>query len=269
MSDAPRNLPGVVRVDDSHVAIVTGGASGLGAAVAGMLIDRGARVAIVDRNEVAARSVSDDLGCVSIAADVSDSDSSEHAFEQIHDRLGIPTVLVCCAGIQRGRRVVRNGGPVELEWFRESVEVNLIGAFNWVRLAASAMARNAPIDPDGSRGVIITTSSITAYDGVDGGVAYAAAKAGVAGMTLPLAREFAPLGIRVMSIAPGVFDTPMIATMPDTFAVALTDTIPHPPRMGAPAEFAALVGHIIDNPMLNGEVIRLDAGLRMTPGRLR
>ncbi len=269
MSDFPRNSPEVARVESSDVAIVTGGASGLGAAVAHLLVNRGARVAIVDRNEVAARSVSDELGCVSIAADVSDSDSSERAFDQILDRLGTPTVLVCCAGIQRGRRIVRDDGPVELAWFRESVEVNLIGAFNWVRMAASAMARNDPSDADGSRGVIITTASITAYDGVDGGVAYAAAKAGVAGMTLPLARELAHLGIRVMSIAPGVFDTPMIATMPDAFATALTNSIPHPPRVGAPAEFAALVGHIIDNPMLNGEVIRLDAGLRMTPGRLR
>jgi len=269
VSDAPELSLASGTVSGSSSAIVTGGASGLGAGVARLLVDRGLGVAVVDRNEVAARAVADELGCLSVGADVSDESGSDRAFAQIIDRLGNPAVLVCCAGVQRGRRVVRNDGPVDLSWFRESVEINLVGTFNWVRMAANAMSHNHPSNHDGSRGVIIMTSSITAFDGVDGGVAYAAAKAGVAGMTLPLARELAPLGVRVMSIAPGVFDTPMAATMPDEFAQALTASIPHPPRLGSPDEFALLVGHIIDNPLLNGEVIRLDGGLRMTPGRLR
>jgi len=254
------------------VAVVTGGASGLGRATVERLADLGARVAIVDLDRAGCDTAAAEMGdraVISVPADVTSAEGSVVAMERVVDLFGPPRILVCCAGIQEGRRVVRTRGPVDLDWFRRSVEVNLVGAFNWIRLVASGAATLEPIDEDGSRGVIVTASSITAWDGIEGGVAYAAAKAGVAGMTLPLARELAPVGIRVMSIAPGPFDTPMVSTMPADYAAVLRATIPHPPRLGRPDEFASLVGHIVENDMLNGEVIRLDGGLRMSPGSLR
>lgn len=236
-------------------AVVTGGASGLGAATVERLTITGATAVAVDLR----------TGC-----DVTDDVASEAEMAAIVERHGPPRVLVTCAGVQEGRRVVRrDGSAVDLGWFRRSVEVNLVGAFNWVRLAAAQMAVLDPLDADGTRGVIVLTSSITAEDGVDGGVAYAAAKAGVAGMALPLARELAPYGIRAVAIEPGVFDTPMAATMPADYAESLLATVPHPPRLGGAGEFADLVLHVIANDMLNGCTIRLDGGLRMQPGRLR
>lgn len=247
-------------------AVVTGGASGLGAATARRLAADGARVLLVDRDGDGAQRLAEELGGVAVVGDVADEAIADSARDVI-DGLGPVRALVCCAGLQRGARVVGRHGSVDLSWFRQSVEVNLVGTFNWIRVVADRMAGDQPGHADGGRGVIVTTSSITAWDGVDGGVAYAAAKAGVAGMTLPLARELAPLGIRVVSIAPGTFDTPMIGTMPETYAEELRARVPFPSRFGRPEEFADLVAAVIGNPYLNGEVIRLDGGLRMPPSR--
>jgi len=249
-------------------AVVTGAASGLGAATARRLAGLGARVLVVDRDADRARALAEEIGGVSLVADVADAAAAEGA-RGLLDELAPVRALVCCAGLQSGARVVGRNGSVDLEWFRRSVEVNLVGTFNWVRIVAERMATNEPDARDGERGVIITTSSIAAWDGVDGGVAYAAAKAGVAGMTLPLARDLAPLGIRVVSIAPGTFDTPMIGSMPEVYADELRAHVPFPQRFGRPEEFAELVATVIDSPYLNGEVIRLDGGLRMPPSRPR
>jgi NAD(P)-dependent dehydrogenase (short-subunit alcohol dehydrogenase family) len=222
-------------------------------------------VLLVDRDLPGATALAKEVGGVALVADVTDGEAAEGAGDLL-DGIGPIRALVCCAGLQRGARVIGRGGCVDLGWFRQSVEVNLVGTFNWVRVAAERMAAAEP-DRDGGRGVIVTTSSITAWDGVDGGVAYAAAKAGVAGMTLPLARDLAPWGIRVVSIAPGTFATPMIDTMPGAYADRLRGQIPFPPRFGRPEEFAELVATILRTPYLNGEVIRLDGGLRMPPSR--
>lgn len=247
--------------------VVTGAGSGLGRAVANRLATAGAAVGVVDLSIDAATETATGCGGDSrpVAIDVADAAGSEAAFAALVDGLAPLRVLVCCAGIQQGARVVRRDGPVSLDWFRRTIEVNLTGTFNWVRLFASHVAALDPVDRDGQRGVIVMTSSITATDGVDGGVAYAAAKAGVAGMTLPLARELAPIGVRVVSVAPGTFATPMIATMPVDYSAALAAQVPHPRRFGDPDEFAALVSSIVANDYLNGEVIRLDGGLRMPP----
>jgi len=249
-------------VSDRWGAVVTGGASGLGAATARRLAAAGATVVIVDRDGDGARRLAAELGGVAIEADVTDEAAADAA-AGVLDGVAPVRALVCCAGLQRGARVVGRSGSVDLGWFRQAVEVNLVGTFNWVRVVAAHMVGSEPDSEHGGRGVIVTTSSITAFDGVDGGVAYAAAKAGVAGMTLPLARELAPHGIRVVSIAPGTFDTPMIATMPESYADELRARVPFPARFGRPEEFADLVATVVDNPYLNGEVIRIDGGLRM------
>ena len=246
--------------------MVTGGASGLGAAVARRLASDGAEVAVVDRDGEGATEIAASIGGTAFVVDVADETSSERAMREIVARFPPIRVLVCCAGIQHGARVLRKDGPVGLDWFRSSVEVNLVGTFNWIRLVAWEMSRAEPSSPDAERGVIVTTSSIVAFDGVEGGVAYAAAKAGVAGMTLALARDLARHEIRVASIAPGTFDTPMIATMSGEYADQLRDSVVHPRRFGSPDEFGGLVAAVIANRYLNGEVIRLDGGLRMSPG---
>lgn len=228
-------------------AIVTGGASGLGAATVHRLEAAGARVTIADRRGEPAVDVADAAGIEALVTSVEDL-----------------RVLVCCAGIGGSAKVVRRSGPHSLEDFERTVRVNLTGTFNCVRLAAWAMSQLDPL-PSGERGVIVMTSSIAAYDGVNGGAAYSASKAGVAGMTLPLARDLGPLGIRVMCIAPGSFDTPLVSGMAPEFSDQLARETPFPARFGQPDEFAALVEHIVANPMLNGEVIRLDGGLRMRP----
>ncbi|MBK9180033.1 MAG: SDR family NAD(P)-dependent oxidoreductase [Acidimicrobiales bacterium] len=232
---------------DGVDALVTGGSSGLGAATAQRLASAGSRVTTIDlRGEP--------------PVDVCDPD----AVAAVVDRLGELRVLVCCAGVPAaGHRTVRRQGPHDLDVFERIVRVNLIGTFNCVRLAAWAMSRLEPVDDAGERGVIVTTSSIAAFDGVTGGAAYSAAKAGVAGMTLPVARDLAPLGIRVVSIAPGSFATPMVASMPPAYADQLAAETPFPHRFGQPGEFAALAQHVVENTMLNGTVIRLDGALRM------
>jgi NAD(P)-dependent dehydrogenase (short-subunit alcohol dehydrogenase family) len=246
-------------------AVVTGGASGLGAATAAHLTNAGARVRILDHNADAARQHAAAIGASWCAVDVADGEGVEAALSDLTNL----RVLVCCAGIGAGKAVVRRNGPHDLESFERVVRVNLTGTFNCIRLAAWAMSRLEPVDDGAERGVIVTTASIAAFDGVDGGAAYSASKAGVAGMTLPLARDLGRFGIRIVSIAPGSFATPMTESMPADFDEQMRSTTPFPPRFGEPPEYAALVEHIVSNRMLNGEVIRLDGALRMTPSRLR
>jgi NAD(P)-dependent dehydrogenase (short-subunit alcohol dehydrogenase family) len=242
----------------------TGGASGLGAATAAQLRKAGARVTILDQDENRARAHAKAIDATWCALDVADGPAVKAALADLNNL----RVLVCCAGVGGGMAVVRRNGPHDLEMFERVVRVNLTGTFNCLRLAAWKMSQLEPTD-DGERGVIVTTASIAGYDGVDGGAAYSASKAGVAGMTLPLARDLGRFGVRVMSIAPGTFTTPMTAGMPPDFDNQMRDTTPFPHRFGEPTEYAALVEHIVSNRMLNGEVIRLDGGLRMTPSRLR
>ncbi len=252
-----------------QVAVVTGGASGLGAATARELASAGASVAVLDMNRDLGPDVAKEIGGLFVACDVGSSDSAIVAMERVIAELGVPRALVCCAGIGSGKRVIGRRQPHDLELFERVVRVNLTGTFNLCRLVAWELRDAEPLGDDGERGVMITTSSIAAFDGVDGGVAYSASKGGVVGMTLPMARDLAPHGVRVMSIAPGSFDTPMVEGMPADFGDAMAAATPFPPRFGNPAEYGRLARHIIENPMLNGEVIRLDGGLRMAPSRLR
>ena len=246
-------------------AVVTGGASGLGEASARHLAAGGARVCVIDTDADRAAAVASSIAGSWIAADVASGDEMTAAFASI-DNL---RVLVCCAGVGAGKSVLRRSGPHDLETFERVVRVNLTGTFNCIRLAAARMATLDPVGTDGERGVMITTASIAAFEGIDGGVAYSASKAGVAGMTLPLARDLGRHGIRVVSIAPGSFATPMTANMPNGIDETLVGQTPFPQRFGQPDEFAALVGHLVSNTMFNGEVIRLDGALRMVPSRLR
>ena len=244
--------------------LVTGGASGLGAATVRGLAAAGANVAILDLHEKAGAGLAGEIGSRAIfaAADVTSEAQLAGAIAAAQEAFGPVRGAVNCAGIAIGERVLGKGGPHRLETFRRVVEINLIGTFNVLRLAAQAIAECQP-DAEGERGVIINTASIAATDGQTGQAAYAASKAGVAGLTLPAARELARLGIRVVTIAPGIFETPMMAGMSDEVQASLAAQVPFPPRLGRPAEYAALVEHIIGNMMLNGEVIRLDGALRM------
>ncbi|MEE7476606.1 SDR family NAD(P)-dependent oxidoreductase [Methylobacterium hispanicum] len=246
-----------------RVFLVTGGASGLGRAVAEHLVAAGGSVVIADIAETGAETASA-LGCRFVRTDVADEAAGRAAVATALEVYGGLDGLVTCAGIVAGARVLGRNGPHDLDAFARTVRVNLVGTFNMVRLAAEAMAARDP-DPDGSRGVVVTTSSIAAFDGQVGQAAYAASKGGVASLTLPLARDLAAHGIRVVSVAPGIFETPMMAGLPAEVQEALGRSVPFPPRLGRPSEFAALVAHIIGNPMLNGEVIRLDGALRMAP----
>jgi NAD(P)-dependent dehydrogenase (short-subunit alcohol dehydrogenase family) len=248
-----------------HTFLVTGGASGLGAATAHRLAAAGANVVICDVGEEQGSKLAAELGkrALFITADVTNEAQVTQALAAARKRFGSLHGAVNCAGIAPGERVLGKSGPHRLDTFRRAVEINLVGTFNVLRLAAQAMESNAP-DAEGERGVIINTASIAAFDGQVGQVAYSASKAGVAGLTLPAARELARFGIRVMTIAPGIFETPMVAAFTPELQQALAAQIPFPPRLGKPDEFAALVEHIIVNPMLNGEVIRLDGALRMS-----
>lgn len=247
------------------VFIVTGGGSGLGAATAEGLVAAGARVLLVDLNGEAAAAKAAELGAQakSVAADVTAEPDAQAAMQAALDAFGRVDGLVNCAGIAPGEKVVGRKGPHRLESFARAVNINLIGTFNMLRLAAEAMMRNEPDAATGERGVIINTASIAAFDGQIGQAAYAASKAGVVGLTLPVARELAGSGIRVVTIAPGIFETPMMAGMPAEVQDTLNAMVPFPQRMGKPAEFAALVRHVAENGYLNGEVIRLDGAIRM------
>src|SRR3954468_15508811 len=248
---------------DGTNALVAGGASGLGAATARALHAAGARVTIADLNPERGQALADELGARFVAADVTDADQVEAAVEQAAADGGL-RISVCCAGIGWAEKVAGRNGAHAYEPFETVIRVNLLGTFNVLRLAANAMLANEP-DGQGERGVCISTASIAAYDGQIGQIAYSASKGGIVGMTLPAARDLAGNGIRVCAIAPGLFDTPLLAGLPDEARNALGGQVPFPPRLGRPDEYAALAVHIVENTMLNGEVIRLDGALRMPP----
>lgn len=249
---------------DGIPALVTGGASGLGQATAEALAAAGARVAVLDRNAEAAGRVAAAIGGVACACDVADGPSAEAAIAQARDAHGAARIVVNCAGIATPGRVVGRDGPLPLDAFERVVRVNLFGTFNILRLAAAGMQALDPLE-DGERGVVINTASVAAFDGQIGQAAYAASKGAVAAMTLPVARELARSGIRVVTIAPGLFHTPLMDTLPADLMQSLAATVPFPPRLGRPAEFAAMVLSIVTNAFLNGETIRLDGALRMAP----
>ncbi|MCL6417686.1 SDR family NAD(P)-dependent oxidoreductase [Aestuariirhabdus sp. Z084] len=252
---------------EGKLAVVTGGASGLGQATCRALVARGARVAIFDLNEEQAQETRDELGadkaCYELV-NVTDESSVEAGIEAAVKRFGEIHLLVNCAGIAPPAKVInREGEPLALDKYRQIIDINLIGTFNVLRLVAARMARNTPINEDNGRGVIVNVASVAAFDGQIGQPAYAASKAGVVGMTLPIAREFATHGIRVNAIAPGLFMTPMAASLPEEVVQALGNSVEYPKRLGHPDEFAQLVVQIAENDYLNGEVIRLDGGIRM------
>jgi NAD(P)-dependent dehydrogenase (short-subunit alcohol dehydrogenase family) len=241
-------------------ALVVGGASGLGEATARELAARGSRVTVADLNEERGAALADEIGAAFVRADVTDEEQVQAAVESV---AGL-RLAVSCAGIGWAERTVKKDGPAALQPFETVVRVNLIGTFNVLRLAANAMAAGEP-DAEGERGAVVMTASIAAFDGQIGQTAYAASKGGVAGLTLPAARDLARLGIRVCTIAPGLFDTPLLAALPQETRDALGASIPFPPRLGRPEEYASLACHIAENTMLNGEVLRLDGALRMAP----
>lgn len=242
--------------------VVSGAASGLGAATARALVEAGAGVLLVDLNAQGVEATAKALGMPFVVADITDGAQAQAAVDTGVQTLGALHGLVNCAGIVLGERILGREGPHALDAFAKVIQVNLIGSFNLLRLVAAAMANNTP-DAAGGRGVIINTASVAAYDGQIGQAAYAASKGAIASLTLPAARELARQGIRVMTIAPGLFETPMMAGMTDDVRASLAAAVPFPPRLGKPEEYAALVLHIIANDMLNGEVIRLDGALRM------
>ncbi|HEX4751495.1 MAG TPA: SDR family NAD(P)-dependent oxidoreductase [Solirubrobacterales bacterium] len=249
---------------DGQVAAVFGGASGLGEATARRLAAGGAKVLIADLAAERAAALAAEIGGAAVECDVADADSVEDAVAMATE-LGDLRIAVDCAGIATPTKLVRKGRPTPLEDFAKVIAVNLLGTINVLRCAAAAMVQNEP-GIDGDRGVCVVTASIAAYEGQIGQVAYAASKAGVAGLTLPVARELADRAVRVVAIAPGLFDTPLLAGLPAAARESLAGSVPYPSRLGDPAEYAALVEHIALNTMINGETIRLDGALRMGPG---
>lgn len=247
-----------------QAAIVTGGASGLGAACARTLAAAGARVAVIDVNQKAAAEVAIDINGIAVACDVADSAGAEAAIKQAAADHGPARILVNCAGIGPAKRIVGRDGPMPLADYERVIRVNLIGTFNMMRLVAAGMQGLPPL-ADGERGVIVSTASVAAFEGQVGQSAYSSSKGGVAALTLPAAREFAQFGIRVLAIAPGIFATPMLRALPQEAQDSLGASVPFPKRLGEPREFAALVMHCIHNAYLNGEVIRLDGALRLSP----
>jgi len=251
---------------DGSVFVVTGGASGLGAATARMIAEGGGSVLIADLKEAEGRTLAAALGPAARFArtDVTDEASGKAAIAAAIETFRRIDGLVNCAGVVHGERILGKEGVHSLASFARVVNINLIGSFNMARLAAEQMAKNAP-GPGGERGVIVFTASVAAFDGQIGQPAYAASKAGLVGMTLPVARELARVGVRVMTIAPGIFETPMVGQISPEYAESLGKMVPFPPRLGRPAEYASLVREIVGNEMLNGEVIRLDGAIRMAP----
>jgi NAD(P)-dependent dehydrogenase (short-subunit alcohol dehydrogenase family) len=253
-----------MRIDGAR-AVVSGGASGLGAATARRLHESGALVTIADRNAERGEALAAELGEPAgfVATDVTDPAEVQAAVDAARGD-GELRIAVCCAGVGWGERTAGKRGPHALEPFRSVIAVNLVGTFNVLRLASAAMLANRP-DDGGEAGVCVLTASIAAFEGQIGQIAYSASKGGVAGMTLPAARDLASAQVRVCTIAPGLFDTPLLAGLPKEARASLGEQVPHPSRLGEPAEYAALAAHIVSNPMLNGEVIRLDGALRMAP----
>lgn len=245
------------------VVLITGGGSGIGAATARHLASLGAHVALIDQNEAAVMAVAEEIQGVAYVADVTNSEQVTAALSAIQSRLGPVRVVINCAGIAPAKKIVGKLGAMPLNDFTRVVQVNLIGTFNVMRLAAESMALSEPLDVEGNRGVIINTASIAAYEGQMGQTAYSASKAAIVGLTLPAARDLAQFGIRVMTVAPGLMETPLLQAFPPEVQASLAATVNFPKRLGRPLEFARLIAHIIDNDYLNGEVIRLDGGLRM------
>jgi NAD(P)-dependent dehydrogenase (short-subunit alcohol dehydrogenase family) len=245
---------------------ITGGGSGLGAATARLLVENGAHVALADVDEEAGEQMASQIGSGAefVRTDVTDEESVQDALDSVVEMFGSLDGAVNCAGIGPAAKVVGKKGVHDLGLFTKTVEINLVGTFNVIRFAAVRLAENEPGE-DGERGVIINTASVAAYDGQIGQAAYAASKGGVVALTLPVARELASSGIRVVTIAPGIFETPMLAALPEDAKDSLGKQVPFPPRLGRPEEYAALAKHIVENQMLNGEVIRLDGGIRMAP----
>lgn len=251
---------------EGGVFLITGGASGLGAATARSFVGAGGRVALADLNRAAGEALVAELGdgAVFVATDIADEASARAAVAKAVTAFGRLDGLIGCAGIVHGEKVVGKEGAHALSSFRRVIEINLVGTFNMIRLCAEAMTKNEP-NAAGERGVIVNTASVAAYEGQLGQAAYAASKGGIVAMTLPIARELARSGIRVMTVAPGIMETPMLLGMAPEVQEALGKMVPFPPRLGKPAEFAALAAHIVENVYLNGEVIRLDGAIRMQP----
>jgi NAD(P)-dependent dehydrogenase (short-subunit alcohol dehydrogenase family) len=247
-----------------QAAIVTGGASGLGGATASALAAAGARVAIFDLQDELGEQKAKEIGGLFVKTNVADAASVEASVKTVVDKLGAPRVVVNCAGIGRSGRTISKSGPHDLAMFSQVIQVNLIGTFNVIRVAAYAMSQAEPLD-GGERGVIVNTASVAAFDGQIGQAAYSASKGGVVGMTLPVARDLASLGVRVCTIAPGLFLTPMMMSLPAEAQKSLGAQVPFPSRLGDPKEYAQLAMSIVENPMLNGETIRLDGAIRMAP----
>jgi NAD(P)-dependent dehydrogenase (short-subunit alcohol dehydrogenase family) len=249
----------------NSVAIVSGGASGMGAATVKMLHEAGAKVAIFDLNIAAAEKLAKEISGIAVSCDVTQASSVESAIKETLSQLGAPRICINCAGIVTSKRMVGKEGPLPLDEFRKVIEVNLIGTYNLMRLAAAEMIKLDPIGESGERGAIINTASVAAFEGQIGQTSYSASEGGVVALTLPAARELAQFGIRVNTIAPGLVDTPMFEKIPPEARAALASSVPFPKRLAHPQEFAKLALHIIDNVMINGEVIRLDGALRMQP----
>ncbi|MEN3379321.1 MAG: hypothetical protein V7604_4676 [Hyphomicrobiales bacterium] len=247
-----------------HAAIVTGGGSGLGAATAAMLASAGAKVALLDVNMDAAQAHAKTIGGIAVKCDVSDAASAEAAVNEANAKLGTARILLNCAGVGTPKRIVGRDGPMPLGDYEKVIKINLIGTFNLLRLFAADCSKTEPL-AEGERGVIVNTASVAAYDGQIGQAAYASSKGGVVGLTLPAARELAQFGIRVCTIAPGIFLTPMLLGLSDEVQQSLAASVPFPKALGKPEEYAALARHIIENRYLNGETIRLDGSLRMAP----
>ncbi|GHO83390.1 3-hydroxyacyl-CoA dehydrogenase [Dictyobacter formicarum] len=251
---------------ENKTFFITGGASGLGAACARLLAQSGAHVILADLNQETGTALAGELGeaALFIQTNVVDEQSVQQAIQAAQKQFGTLHGVINCAGIGVAEKVLGKEGPSSLESFTRVININLIGTFNVIRLASTIMSQNTP-EESGERGVIINTASVAAFDGQIGQAAYSASKGGIVGMTLPIAREFARYGIRVMTIAPGIFDTPLLAGLPEPARISLGQQVPFPPRLGRPEEYAALAKHIIENEMLNGEVIRLDGAIRMQP----
>ena len=249
---------------NGQAAIVTGGASGMGAETARHLAKLGAKVTVLDMNEAAVKQVAEEIGGLGLVCDVSSADSAEKALAEARAAHGPARIAVNCAGVAPAKRIVGRDGPMPLDDFRRVIEVNLIGTFNMLRLAAADMGKLDALE-SGERGVIVNTASVAAYEGQIGQAAYASSKGGVVALTICAARDLARSGVRVMTIAPGLIGTPMLLNMPQEVQDSLAATVPFPKRFGQPSEYARLVQHILENEMLNGEVIRLDGAIRMAP----
>jgi NAD(P)-dependent dehydrogenase (short-subunit alcohol dehydrogenase family) len=247
-----------------HAAVVTGGASGLGAATASELARAGAKVTVMDVNLDAARALAQKISGLALRCDVTNAEQASAAHKEARERHGAARILINCAGVGPAKRIVGRDGPMPLAEFERVIAINLIGTFNMLRLAAADMQSVSPL-ADGERGVIIMTASVAAFEGQIGQSAYSASKGGVAALTMPAAREFAQFGIRVATIAPGIFETPMLRGLPEEAQKSLAAAVPFPKLLGRPEQFAALARHIIENTYINGEVIRLDGALRLAP----